>query len=213
MSHAETLMSHPIHKFLADDLADIERDHHVELVEHDFDLSDLESLMETEDENARLGLGKVRSTEVDSPLKPVPELRGTLNSRLNCLLDETVGCITQAEWREKAKVHPAYELIYAELREAFFAGTMDRTFDSMEKFGVEVYFDRSCNLLTLGLSMTKMRAGFGEVIVMKDLRNKRALDIINEVGFGLLKDEETKPESIAPQTATFYITFQLGYNS
>ncbi len=210
MSHVATLENHPVSNFLFNDPSELCTLSHMDFNSHDIDLSVLESLMAIEDENAQLGLSKVRVIRGQSTIRPVPELKGTLTSRLNCLVDESHGCITQAEWREKAKVHPAYELIYAELADAHATGTLEQKFDAMEKFGVEVYFDRASELLTLGLNVTKIRAGFGEVITMKDLRNKRTLDIINEVGFGLLKDEESKPESLIPQAATFYITFQLG---
>jgi hypothetical protein len=203
MHTTNSIAVHPINQFLAD---------HSDQWAQDIDLSRLDEVIFQEEEShlIKQGLSAVRVTRVGQGLPEIREVKGTLTSRLNCLLDETTGCITQAEWREKAKVHPAYELIYAELREAFDTQELTQKFDVMEKFGVEVYYDRGTKLLTLGLNASKIRKGFSEVISMKDIRNKRALDIINNVGFGLLKEDDNKPESVAPQAATFYITFQLG---
>lgn len=139
------------------------------------------------------------------------EMQGTLSSRIRSLTRDVVEGITQHEWRAMAIEHPAYPLIFEELKAAHDSKILDKVMDRLEALGCIVTYDRSTGQLTLGLNINNLCKGFTERIEMMDVRNKRLIDQAN--GIGPL-DRFVEPQSklqvgdiqISP---TYFLTFNL----
>jgi len=169
------------------------------------DLSGLDDVMALEESIYPLSRTRVIRPAV---WHTAAEPQGTLSSRIHCIADESEGCITQSEWRERAKAHPAFAIINDELQLAFDTGALTAKFDELEKIGCEVFFDKSKSVMTLGLNLAKLRKGFNEISQLVDLRNKRVLNLVN--GHNPLIDRNVAHVVPQLEALTFFVTFELG---
>lgn len=214
--NAHTLINHPIQNFLAAHPADFfpEVPNVIEEEFIEINSDELERLMYGEEKTPTFthdpSLGEVRVASRATPLLlEKTEVTGTLTSRIFALADDTEGCATQAEWREKIKQHPAYSRVFEEIFHAHCHNNLTQIFDRLEGVGCEVYFNKATAELTLGLNLKKMRKGFGEHIKLKDIRNKKALNMVNDIGHLSLALKEPEAEVAEMITPTFFLTLQL----
>jgi len=141
----------------------------------------------------------------------VREMQGTLSSRIRSLTCDVVEGMTQHEWRAKAIEHPAYPLIFEELKAAHDFKILDKVMDQLEALGCIVTYDRSTAQLTVGLNINNLCKGFTERMAMVDVRNKRLIDQANGIGpLDRLMEPQSKLEvgdiQISP---TYFLTFNL----
>jgi len=203
----QSIKNHPIQNFLLDS---------IDQLHEQCEREDLQSMRANAHGYTSLEVNDravVMSSEVARavPLPVPPVTRGTIRSRLYSIADDSTGCETQGAWREKAKSHPAYLPIYQELREAYEAGQLPQMFDRLEGMGFEVYYDREATLMTIGLNLAKLRAGFKEVTEVRDLRNKKALDVVNNVRHSVIDTLHVADTEIVvePFNPSYYLTFDL----
>lgn len=138
------------------------------------------------------------------------EPTGDLYSRVFSLLQSTWGCVLQTDFRSNVQENPAFTLIQQELREAFRDGELDQKFDLIESTGAVVTYDKSTNVVTIGINEVQMRSQVRERTQMVDLRNKRLIDHANGVApDSVFREPKSKPIDLPQIGTSFYVSFAL----
>jgi len=172
----------------------------------------LEQIMIQEETKQFQGtLGTVRV--VDRPSIGICETKeptGDLYSRVFSLLQSTWGCQLQTDFRANVYENPAFAPIQHELRQAYRDGTLDAKFDLIESTGAVVTYDKSKNIVTLGINEVEMRSAVRERTQMVDLRHKKLIDHANGVQpDSVFREPKSKPIELPQIGTSFYVSFNL----
>lgn len=174
--------------------------------EADFlDLSDLETIMEQEEQGKKGMIVKQERTLSGANI--VDHGRGTLSSRICQIAHDCLHHDLQSEFRKMAMSHPAFEKICEEIRSEVENGFIGSLLDRLEGIGCEVFYDRKEKKLTIGLNKSKLFKHFNEHSRVIDLRNKDGINAVNGVNPFI----ESVPKHQVPElvTRSYYLVIDL----
>lgn len=199
-----TLSNHPVF----DKLVDFTHDLHGVILDDE----ELNRVMDKENHNPSiLGVRVIKAEGV--PLMEVKEITGTLTSRLRAMMSDVAPGLLLADFRDRIVDHPAYELVVAEVQDAYRSQQLNALMDSVEAIGVEVACDRKEGLITIGLNAKRMTNQVREYTRMHSSDNRRSLAIANGKEFYDGKPVNKEPRQIEHDDVgmgtTYYFSFKL----
>lgn len=199
-----TLSSHPVFNRLANTDMDFRV---VEL-----DDEELNRVMDLEHTNPSiLGVRVIKARGIQPMV--VKEITGTLTSRLRAMMSDVAPGLLLADFRERIVDHPAYDLVVAEVQNAYHTNQLNALMDSVEAIGVEMACDRKEGVITIGLNAKRMNSQIREYTPMHSSDNRRGIAIANGKEFFDGKPVGKEPRHVEHEDVgmgtTYYFSFKI----